>query len=232
VGLPWIAGIAGEALAMRPALFDRESPVQGEEVVLALVGGSFAVCGLIAWRRRPDSRSGMLVVATGLLFYVRPLLAQIGGELALTLLILLVDLWIYPFVALLLTFLSGGRLQTRLDRLLVAAYAIPLVFGQLLWMLSTRSTATCCSRGPTERIVAAGDAERRRLERNLHDGAQQRLVAIAMQLHVLELQLGNDLPRRRPSAGPAPSSPSRCPSCASSPAASTPPSSSTGSPPH
>ena len=29
-----------------------------------------------------------------------------------------------------------------------------------------------------ERLVAAGDAERRRLERNLHDGAQQRLVAI------------------------------------------------------
>ena len=30
-----------------------------------------------------------------------------------------------------------------------------------------------------ERIVAAGDAERRRLERNLHDGAQQRLVALS-----------------------------------------------------
>ena len=30
------------------------------------------------------------------------------------------------------------------------------------------------------RIVAAGDAERRRLERNLHDGAQQRLVALAL----------------------------------------------------
>ena len=29
-----------------------------------------------------------------------------------------------------------------------------------------------------QRIVAAGDAERRRLERNLHDGAQQRLVAL------------------------------------------------------
>ena len=29
------------------------------------------------------------------------------------------------------------------------------------------------------RIVEAGDAERRRLERNLHDGAQQRLVALA-----------------------------------------------------
>jgi signal transduction histidine kinase len=33
-----------------------------------------------------------------------------------------------------------------------------------------------------ERIVSAGDAERRRLERNLHDGAQQRLVSLAMQL--------------------------------------------------
>lgn len=32
------------------------------------------------------------------------------------------------------------------------------------------------------RIVAVGDAERRRLERNLHDGAQQRLIALAMSL--------------------------------------------------
>ena len=32
------------------------------------------------------------------------------------------------------------------------------------------------------RIVAAGDAERRRIERNLHDGAQQRLVTLSMAL--------------------------------------------------
>jgi signal transduction histidine kinase len=32
------------------------------------------------------------------------------------------------------------------------------------------------------RIVAAADAERRRIERNLHDGAQQRLVALALHL--------------------------------------------------
>ncbi len=30
------------------------------------------------------------------------------------------------------------------------------------------------------RIVSASDAERRRVERNLHDGAQQRLVALAL----------------------------------------------------
>ena len=43
-----------------------------------------------------------------------------------------------------------------------------------------------------ERIVAAGDAERRRLERNLHDGAQQRLVGIALQLRLLQRQLRDD----------------------------------------
>ncbi|HET6877394.1 MAG TPA: histidine kinase [Jatrophihabitans sp.] len=34
------------------------------------------------------------------------------------------------------------------------------------------------------RIVAAGDAERRRLERNLHDGAQQDLLALAYELRI------------------------------------------------
>jgi signal transduction histidine kinase len=41
------------------------------------------------------------------------------------------------------------------------------------------------------RILEAGVTERRRLERNLHDGAQQRLVALAVQLRVLEKRLGD-----------------------------------------
>jgi signal transduction histidine kinase len=36
------------------------------------------------------------------------------------------------------------------------------------------------------RIVAAADTERRRLERNLHDGAQQRLVAVALLLRTIK----------------------------------------------
>jgi signal transduction histidine kinase len=47
-------------------------------------------------------------------------------------------------------------------------------------------------RASRERIVAAGDAERRRLERNLHDGAQQRLVSVALQLRVLQSQARAD----------------------------------------
>jgi signal transduction histidine kinase len=43
-----------------------------------------------------------------------------------------------------------------------------------------------------QRIVAAGDAERRRLERDLHDGAQQRLVALAMQLRLIQADIRRD----------------------------------------
>ena len=39
-------------------------------------------------------------------------------------------------------------------------------------------------RASRTRIVEAADAERRRVERDLHDGAQQRLVALAMRLQV------------------------------------------------
>jgi PAS domain S-box-containing protein len=42
------------------------------------------------------------------------------------------------------------------------------------------------------RIVEAGDSERRRLERNLHDGAQQRLVALALQLRLIRARIERD----------------------------------------
>jgi PAS domain S-box-containing protein len=42
------------------------------------------------------------------------------------------------------------------------------------------------------RIVTAGDVERRRLERNLHDGAQQRLVSLALTIRLAEAKLDAD----------------------------------------
>ncbi|MFL5925986.1 MAG: sensor histidine kinase [Gaiellaceae bacterium] len=47
-------------------------------------------------------------------------------------------------------------------------------------------------RASRKRIVEAGDGERRRLERNLHDGAQQRLVALAVALSLAESKLDRD----------------------------------------
>jgi signal transduction histidine kinase len=43
-----------------------------------------------------------------------------------------------------------------------------------------------------ERVVGAAEAERRRIERDLHDGAQQRLVALAMELGRAKAKFADD----------------------------------------
>jgi signal transduction histidine kinase len=45
-------------------------------------------------------------------------------------------------------------------------------------------------RASRARIVSAGDAERRRLERDLHDGAQQRLLGLGLALQLVRAELG------------------------------------------
>ena len=52
-------------------------------------------------------------------------------------------------------------------------------------------------RGTRSRVLEAAQSERRRLERDLHDGAQQRLVALALDLSALEQRLGDDPEARR-----------------------------------
>ena len=47
-------------------------------------------------------------------------------------------------------------------------------------------------RASRARIVTAGDEERRRLERDLHDGAQQRLLSLGLALQLARAQLGAD----------------------------------------
>ena len=47
-------------------------------------------------------------------------------------------------------------------------------------------------RGSRERVLQASQQERQRLERNLHDGAQQRLIALSLDLSMLENRLGAD----------------------------------------
>jgi len=52
-------------------------------------------------------------------------------------------------------------------------------------------------RASRERLVTAQDAERRRLERNIHDGAQQQLVAMAVKLRLAEQLTERDPSRAR-----------------------------------
>jgi len=57
-------------------------------------------------------------------------------------------------------------------------------------------------RGSRRRVIEAGRRERQRLERNLHDGAQQRLIALSLRLSLLENGLRGD-PAARESVGQA-----------------------------
>jgi signal transduction histidine kinase len=56
-------------------------------------------------------------------------------------------------------------------------------------------------RASRERIVATQDAERRRVERDIHDGAQQYLVALMVQLRVARTLVRRDPARARRVAG-------------------------------
>ncbi len=118
----------------------------------------------------------------------------------------------------------GGELAERLRELGVhSSVAAPVAADNRLWgaiIVSTRGDASlardaearigqfaevvalCLSSTEARaqlaasraRIVAAGDAERRRLERNLHDGAQQRLVALSLALRMARATVAADHP--------------------------------------
>ena len=70
-----------------------------------------------------------------------------------------------------------------------AAAGIALENGQLHAELSARVQELERSRA---RVVEAGQSERKRLERDLHDGAQQRLIALSIELALIERRVGSD----------------------------------------
>ena len=121
----WAAVVAAEIAVLVPIVLADE-PTPGYRIVFRLIGGTFAACGLIAWHRRPDSRSGMWMVATGFGLLIEPLFDQFDPSAIRTIGDLLEDAWGIPIIALLLTFLSGGRLDSRVDRALVGIWVVQL----------------------------------------------------------------------------------------------------------
>ncbi len=76
--------------------------------------------------------------------------------------------------------------EPQLVRTAGAAAALALENQRLAAELRARIEDLRASRA---RLVEAGDAERRRLERDLHDGAQSRLVALALKLRVARMKV-------------------------------------------
>jgi signal transduction histidine kinase len=79
--------------------------------------------------------------------------------------------------------------QPELLEAVSAAAGIAIENGRLHAELRARLEEL---RGSRSRVIEAGQKERQRLERNLHDGAQQRLIALSLELSLLEQELGTD----------------------------------------
>ena len=122
--------------------------------------------------QQPDSSPVALVFGT--VATVRQALPYaIGGLLVL------------PLLAYLLALVAGGQ----------AAVARALLTDGTAGELRAELTEVARSRA---RLADAFEAERRRIERDLHDGAQQRLVSLTLQLGLARL----DLPPGSPAAEP------------------------------
>ena len=80
--------------------------------------------------------------------------------------------------------------DTTVVRTLAAVIRLAVENERLEADLQTQLDEVRASRA---RIVEATDVERRRLERDLHDGAQQRLVALAVSLRIIRTRLGVEL---------------------------------------
>src|SRR5215207_6312815 len=133
----WVAAAAAGFAALIPVLFDRAPPLLGYDVVLTLSGVSFAAWGLIAWRQRPDSAIGRMLTVAGFGVLVSPVLIPLDSPVAFTAAMLFGDLWIVLFVALFLSFVTGGRLTSTLDLVIVGAFLVDLLvvpFAKLLFL--------------------------------------------------------------------------------------------------
>ena len=78
------------------------------------------------------------------------------------------------------------KAEPELLAAVTAAAGMALENGRLHSQLKARLEELRSSRA---RVIDAGQKERQRLERNLHDGAQQRLIALSLELGMLEQQL-------------------------------------------
>ena len=140
------------------------------------------VCGLAELILRTGSNRDLMYVLFPLLIWVASRLRARGATLAVALTVaLVVEETAHrkgPFVV---HSITREVLSTQLF-IATAAFST-LVFAAMVSERQLFADRLAASRG---RVLASAEAERKRLERNLHDGAQQRLTSVAAMLQDLE----------------------------------------------
>jgi signal transduction histidine kinase len=149
--------VAGVALLAGLGLFAIEisSDHQDSRTVWAvfgpLVGWNFIFTGLFAWRRRPESRIGALMVALGFAWYLFMLKASDSG-LLYTASLVAGGVWGGVFLHIGLSFPSG-RLPSRLDRALVAAGYVIFPLSLVPALLFARPAELGCDHDCPENLL-------------------------------------------------------------------------------
>jgi signal transduction histidine kinase len=180
----WFIGDSCGALIVVPLalawLPPRPRPFNGRYVEAALALATTIV--LTELGLRVDARGAVMYLVFPALIWAALRLGARGGTLAV---LLTVGLTIHetahqtgPFVV---HSITNEVLSTQLY--IAAAVVSTLV---LVAMVAEREHFAQRLNASRMRIVEAADGERRRLERDLHDGAQQRLTALSMRLSGLE----------------------------------------------
>ena len=159
VGLAGIGATAvtAWAVANSPILVDPKSV----SIWRALLVASYVAVGLYRWWRRPDGRFGPLLVGNGFLYAATSFNAS-GASPAYTLGMVLWAVYVVYTAYLLLSY-PGGRLESRLERAFIRAYALSTA---VLWSLVLALAPTfpgagsfndCGTRCPRNALVG-GDA--------------------------------------------------------------------------
>ena len=134
---------------------------QGSKTVWAVfgpgVGWSFIGVGLYAWRRRPESRTGALMVLLGFAWFLSGL-AFANARLPYSIAFVIGGLWGGVFLQLVMTFPSG-RLAPGWDRALVIAGYLIFTVASIPEMLFAGPHELGCDDCPTNVLLIRRDPD-------------------------------------------------------------------------
>jgi signal transduction histidine kinase len=132
-------GIGAAALVVGS---DREpAPTWASAALAPLVGWAYIGSGLLAWRHRPDTWLGPVMVFIGFAWFVT-FLADSDDALVFTLGTALQNIYLLGFVYLVLSFPSG-RLRGRLEHVLFLVAIVLTIVVELAYLLFVDSTVFC-----------------------------------------------------------------------------------------
>jgi signal transduction histidine kinase len=137
-GLTLVLGLAGEL----PVVHDDVQVLSG-----VAIGCAWLAAGVVAWRRRPENRTGALMTAVGLAYFLPPVVSA-AGDLGASLALLFGGAWLAVAAHVFLAF-PRGRLVSRPERVAAAAaYAVALVITPASWLFRAPTDVACpgCTR--------------------------------------------------------------------------------------